>query len=213
MTPPPRRRDDADREFAEGVEPWTRQPWEDSRAFHAFTVYRDLGPARSLTKLHAAMPGSVIRTLQEWSGRNRWQERVGLYEADEDRERLERRRSAILASEDRQRADLERLAGVLRRPVAALDRRLAKANDLEALPLDEHARLVVSIARALPRLVQAERLALGQSTANVGGHDGGPATQGVPGDAFEAAAAKSEAELEAYLAGIDAGRASADREQ
>jgi hypothetical protein len=209
-----------ERPFADDRDPWESQPWEGQRAAHAFRVYRDLGSERSLAKLSAVLGLSTASRqgfaghLSEWSRLHRWQERIGLYEAAMDHERLVRRRDALIAAEERQRDDLEQIAAALRRPVRAFLERVRQADDLSSLPLDEHARIVVQIGRALPRLAQAERLVYGLSTANVGGHDGGPsgASSAVPADAVAKAAEKTESELEAYLAGIDAGRAAAERD-
>ena len=77
-----------------GTQPWERQPDEPSKAFHAFTVYRDLGPAkRSLAAVSLDLYGErtgckrgAPGRVREWSGRYRWRERAEAWDARLDEE-------------------------------------------------------------------------------------------------------------------------------
>jgi hypothetical protein len=60
---------------------------EGSKAFEAFTVYRDLGPTRTLRQATIIVYGSNgnRRILSEWSRLNSWVERCKDYDSDMDR--------------------------------------------------------------------------------------------------------------------------------
>jgi len=76
-----------------GAQPWERLPRESSKAFDAFTFYRGTPPAtRSIRncveRYYPASPTlkSKCRLWERWSSRNRWQERVKLWESEQDRQ-------------------------------------------------------------------------------------------------------------------------------
>lgn len=86
------------------LRPWERQPGETAKAFEAFAYYRDM-PRRSLTRMVQA--GVKSRTLlSKWSAVHQWVDRVSLYDAWRDRERIkaeqEEEREAIRAMKQRQ---------------------------------------------------------------------------------------------------------------
>ncbi len=68
--------------------------------------------------------------------------------------------------------------------------------------LREKARAMVTATKALPAIVAMERTVLGQSTVNVGGHDGGP----VKHEATVRAESMTRSEAEAYLLGREEDR-------
>lgn len=110
MPIPPIRMDDR-------VSPWEMQPSEGSAPFYAFTLYRDMGPTRSLRKLAVQMceeedDFAVLSRvdkatrialkasgLEKYSIDNNWQARCKAYDFAMDREataaRLEGRKKAI----------------------------------------------------------------------------------------------------------------------
>lgn len=87
---------------------WEKQEGEGTRAYEAFALYRDLGPARSLTKV--AQELSKSRTLiARWSSTHDWVSRVEALEARDEmivRERLEERLEEQAADHAARRAAL-----------------------------------------------------------------------------------------------------------
>lgn len=67
-------------------DPWSRQPDEPDRAYEAFTVYRDLGFQRSMSKVQELLSDASHSTLDTWSKRWRWQERVSAWDASIEEE-------------------------------------------------------------------------------------------------------------------------------
>lgn len=75
-----------------------RLPDEGSRAFAAFCVYRDLGPARSLDKAyrkHSQDTGSAATGTrasgrwEQWAQDHQWRERAAAYDAERERRQRE----------------------------------------------------------------------------------------------------------------------------
>lgn len=108
--PPDRRR----RRKPPGHRPWEQQPGEPAQAFAHFSVYRGLGPDRSLAK--ASERSSIaLSWLKQLSVQWNWLYRALAW----DREQFLRRRSEELqASREtterllKQSADLQRIAGM-----------------------------------------------------------------------------------------------------
>lgn len=102
------------------MKPWDRQPGETLKAFQAFGEYLLLGPKRSIGKL-AAKEGRR-RTLEGWSSRNRWQDRVAAWDTEQlakamqDRSRLQERARQRLIDQVEKAVDtlFELLRGDLR---------------------------------------------------------------------------------------------------
>lgn len=105
----PRKRSTAvvKREPAPDPLPWEKQKGESQKAFHAFSLYRDLRSTRSLT--------NVQRTLHEtrtagpsmvatWSRKWKWVERADAFDREEDRQQS--------AAQAQARADAARMRSI-----------------------------------------------------------------------------------------------------
>lgn len=68
-------------------EPWTKRPDESSKAFKAFSLYREMDPfdrsLRALAEMDEVDAG--LRWLKEWSRTHDWQKRLDAYETHLDR--------------------------------------------------------------------------------------------------------------------------------
>lgn len=63
---------------------WEQQPAETTRNYGYFTMYRDMGRLRSVAQV-ATMGPLTYRTLSRVSQFNKWVERAGLWDAEQDR--------------------------------------------------------------------------------------------------------------------------------
>lgn len=94
---------------------WDRQPKETDKQFAAFSVYRDLGPGRSIDRAYIAMKGALPDNNRgrapkywfDWSRHLNWKDRVAEYDAFLDNVRAQ---AAIRAAE----AEGERIARQVR---------------------------------------------------------------------------------------------------
>lgn len=74
---------------------WDRQDNESTKAYQAFLDYRDMGVARSLRALHeryngqmsSKPPTKMINTIETWSVKNSWQERIKAWDEYQTEER------------------------------------------------------------------------------------------------------------------------------
>lgn len=159
--------------------PWDKQPGDTPKAWNAFTIYRDLGPSRTLAAAALQM-GRNRQTLADWSARHAWQFRVEAWDREQDRIKREASLRALAAMADRQaqqamlaqtvasaaaRSFLERSRGVnpaelFRITVTAEDGTTSEVD----MPLHELYDLALNGARVLPAAQQAERLARGEPT-------------------------------------------------
>lgn len=126
---------------------------ETSRHRLAFGLYWEMGPERSIERLHAALAASgkapTLRTLYEWSRRFHWQNRIARLEREARRAEDEARIEALREMHERQAKE-----GLL------LQR---KGTEWLAGMADTHATADAAI-RALVEGARLERLARGEPT-------------------------------------------------
>jgi hypothetical protein len=132
------------------IEPWDRRDDETSRAYHAFCLYRDMGPqGRSLRAVTEELygdegenMGSVSSHVERWSSRFDWVARSTAwddYMAERMREELEQRR---IEDKIERIASLDALHEVINDALGDLD-----ASDLSPGMLEKLLKLVVQEKR------------------------------------------------------------------
>ena len=143
---------------------WDIQPGETSKAYHAFTHYRDLPPhARSIDAAyaehrrecegHQAGTKRAPRYWKGWSTANDWVARVQAHDTDLARRRREKRAADLEVAQDRAailaRAGLSRIAlrfqtlDISEIPAAVLDRWVKTLTDVELRALGHQDRVAV----------------------------------------------------------------------
>jgi hypothetical protein len=79
---------------------------ETAKAFHAFQIYRDLGPKRSLAKV-ARKLGISRQLIERWSRQHSWQKRIrALMIADAERSARAAEQAALNIAEEKERLAL-----------------------------------------------------------------------------------------------------------
>lgn len=66
------------------IESWERQPGESAKAYEAFSIYRDMGMDRAMSKVSKQL-GKSIALMERWSVKYKWRERCFKYDRDLER--------------------------------------------------------------------------------------------------------------------------------
>jgi hypothetical protein len=148
------------------VEARTRESWEklkgeSYKAWEAFTVYRDMGPARTITRvaehLHKARP-----LIAGWSRKWHWVERASDYD-----EYLDRQGREVI--EDARRRMLEEHAELGHSLVTMARQRMNGDPDSGIVPLNANRLSPQDVARFTELGTKTERLARGEPTEFIRG--------------------------------------------
>jgi len=136
------------------MELWERQLGESARAFHAFTLYRDMGHERSVSKVaQIYRPGRNLRSLMSrWCTKYDWVKRAEAY--DDHMDALSRKQAEKEVKEMQKRHVT--LSLLLQKKAAE------KLKDLQAKNLK-----VPDAIKALAEGVKLERLARGEATEKI----------------------------------------------
>lgn len=62
------------------LKPWDRQPGETSKAYQAFSIYRDLGAARSVRRVSEEL-AKTQTVIKRWSSAYNWVERAAAWDS------------------------------------------------------------------------------------------------------------------------------------
>lgn len=127
---------------------WDRQKGESRKAYEAFSIYRDLGPSRSIAKV-AEKLGKSKSLLERWSRKWNWVERTEQY--DEYQDRMYR-----LEQEEKRKEMAERHA---RQAKMFQNKVVQRLQTLEPSQLS-----ATELVRWFDTAVKVERLSLGEST-------------------------------------------------
>ncbi|MGW1056024.1 hypothetical protein [Streptomyces sp. NPDC002521] len=133
------------------VDSWERQDGESRQAFEAFAVYRDLGPARSVTKAAREL-GKSRTLLGQWSRQYAWVMRSVAYDREQDR--------LFLAEQTQAQAQAQR-------EIARRHAKLAQAVQSKAVarlqPLDPRELSPSELLRYIQVAAEIERRAVGEA--------------------------------------------------
>lgn len=144
--------------------PWEMQSGEKSHQFHAFTIYRNLGPAkRSFSEVVKALQAeginvqsSYTNTLARWSTKHHWVARAAAFDRYNDSLMLARVDEHVRKMADQHVGYIETVMGIVgHRLNLAIDR-----NEWQDMRLEDAIRLAID-------WIKLDRLVHGQPTENI----------------------------------------------
>lgn len=168
------------------VEPWERRSGESAQAFDAFAVYRDLGPARSVTKVARELDKSRS-LLGRWSKTYAWVMRAAAWDREQDR--------VFLAEQHQARRDIARRHAKLAQ--AFLGKAVARLQALDPRELSAS-----ELLRFFQVAADIERRAVGEEPVSAGGREdaGGTDLEALTDEERHARMEQLRRELERRLA-------------
>ena len=179
------------------LEPWDRQPGETDEAWEAWLVYKDQPLPRSYRRAARHLNKSLT-VIAKHGDRWGWQLRAARWDTEQQRVK-DRAKLDELEKMGREQANALRAARVaLDAPSRELIRRLTEDPEgqfLRGIDVEELVRLVGTSARAMNRIVVAERLVAGETTDAPGEATAEEVRSRVRG--------MSDAEVRGLLGGVD----------
>lgn len=132
---------------------WERMPEETSKQFEAFSIFRDIGPSRSISGVANLWSESgATSRLREWARKNKWHQRVIDY--DEHMDRI-----MVVSHEEEIKKMVVRHAREAKLFQSKVHDRLENINPDELKPHE--------LIKWYETAVKIERLSMGISTENI----------------------------------------------
>lgn len=144
-------------------QPWQKREDETSKAFAAFTVYRNMGPERSLDKVRQELgrPSGYTRHLEKWSSEHDWVERAEAYDESIIAEASQQVRDDQVSEVEEMIDRHQSLTKMVQKILAPAMRYLDSLEIEEVMPQDPDLEDVLDysnkIALALNRVIPRER--------------------------------------------------------
>jgi hypothetical protein len=149
---------------------WERQPKERTKAFELFCLYRNMGTARTLDKVHAkqtetSLKPITLRQIKHYSSVNSWVERSEAYDDHlEEIARLEHEEA--LKDMVRRHAEnsvtlQEKVMGLLEHPEMVAD------NNEDRMPASKLAWILNTTTNSYEKAALLERLSRGEPTEHI----------------------------------------------
>lgn len=150
-------------------ESWERIKHEQSKAFYYFTLYRDMGPFRSLDKVYKNLDENKaisLRQLEKYSSKYNWLERAQAYDDYLNKKKRESNETAILKMDKRQAEDYKNLQTAI---LQTINKMQEQPEDPEVKPLtpNKTAYFLDTCCRAYDRAAKGERLVRGETTERI----------------------------------------------
>ncbi|MRS02294.1 hypothetical protein EG832_03545 [bacterium] len=145
---------------------WDRANGETTKAFYAFAFYRDMiAKDRSLREV-ARMLNASITVIAAWSTQFNWVERSKAWDDYQDQKRQETRLKVITDTAKRQARQTMTYVTSMEQIALEFVRRLkTKPDMLQKFKDNEIIDYLMNGSKALPKLQEAERIALGINPA------------------------------------------------
>ena len=147
---------------------WERQINESARDFDLFRAYRDMGTARSHSKV-AEQVGMTTMSVSQVASRRNWTERIRRFEMWQDQLYQDTLRQETLDMARRHAVEAQKTLDALMAPIRALQDRINENPELVQAELEDKdikvlMGMVQQSARVMPSTMNAERLARGLPT-------------------------------------------------
>lgn len=161
-------------EKIQGNKEWERVSGETQKGYQAFCIYRDMGAARSLSKV-AEKLGKTSRLIKKWSSENGWVKRTTAYD-----DYIDRKARGVIEGklEDINSEHLNMIRNARESvmvPLSALLKRIEKANkkgddpfsDFDDKPLDKLLDMARPYVKLVLDVIKLERLMYGLPTETI----------------------------------------------
>lgn len=149
-------------------EQWERQKGERDKAFHLFTLYRDMGPLRTIPKVqqeYKKLTGNTISIdmLYKYSGNYSWKERTSAYDDHIDELTRIEQEEAIKEMVQRHANNSETLQDKIMELLNHPD----VTNTEEPMSASKLAWLLLTTTNSYEKAALLERLSRGEPTENI----------------------------------------------
>ena len=150
---------------------WDRQAGESSKAYDAFTLYRDMGAGRSVAKVEKKY-GNNKRLLERWCAKYGWVQRAAAYDDEQDQIRRQVAKDELIKSTREHLRNVRKLRSLAMKAIiskhpdnisfadAVRALELAVKMERQALGADDKTRTEVTVTATVEQKLSAEVMEL-----------------------------------------------------
>jgi hypothetical protein len=154
--------------FGEDIpKPWERQVGESILQYQKFCIFRDLGPARTVTGILSKTNHTTLRSLQDVSVRFKWRHRAAAWDEHLNTIKIKAQINEIVEMSKRHAANSFAVETALMEPVRAFLRKIQNgeaARYFDSKPAGVLLNFIIKASDKLPKIIDTERKSRGEPT-------------------------------------------------